>query len=177
MCQIERLSQLIREKNLINNKIAAITGRPALTGHTGEYIASVIFDIQLEKSAISSGYDGKFTKGILTGKTVNVKWYLKNERLLDIRTDCLPDYYLVLAGPYEPSETSRNSIRPWIIKNVYLFNAMEIIKQLKNRGVKIGTGTSILGKYWDAAEIYPVQTNTTLYVSEKQKEMLKLFEG
>ena len=46
MYQIERLSQLIREKNLINNKIAAITGRPALTGHTGEYIASVIFNIQ-----------------------------------------------------------------------------------------------------------------------------------
>ena len=39
----------------------------------------------------------------------------KNERLLDIKP-IIADYYLVLMRAYEPSETSRNGIRPWIIK-------------------------------------------------------------
>lgn len=34
---LENLSQLITEKNKLENKISTITGRPALIGHTGVF--------------------------------------------------------------------------------------------------------------------------------------------
>jgi len=45
------LAQLIRTKNLLDARITQIMARPALIGHTGEYIASHIFNIVLEPSA------------------------------------------------------------------------------------------------------------------------------
>lgn len=175
MRELELLSQLIKEKNKIEDKISAISGRPALVGHTGEYIASVIFNIQLEESATSTGYDGKFTEGELRGKTVNVKWYPKNQRILDIRAEYLPEYYLVLTGPDAPAESSRNKTRPWLIYSVFLFNANEIVTKLKSRGIRIGVGTSMLKEYWNCAEVYPLQRNLDLQLSSKQREMLGLF--
>jgi hypothetical protein len=55
---VEKLAQLIHERNRISEEIARIIGRPALSGHIGEYIASKIFNIRLEESAISKGIDG-----------------------------------------------------------------------------------------------------------------------
>ncbi len=175
MCELELLSQLIKEKSKIEDKISTISGRPALIGHTGEYIASVVFDIQLEKSATTSGYDGRFTKGELKGKTVNVKWYAKNERVLDIREEYLPEYYLVLTGPDSAAEASRNKTRPWLIYSVFLFNASKTVIKLKSRGIRIGAATSILKEYWDCAEVYPLQRNNDLQLSSKQRDMLGLF--
>ena len=51
--------------------ITTLVGRPALIGHLGEYIASRIFDIELEPTAVSKGVDGRFTKGKLSGKRGN----------------------------------------------------------------------------------------------------------
>jgi len=62
MNDLERLAALIRDRNSIERSIASITGRPALTGHTGEYIAANIFDIQLVESASEKGIDGHFMK-------------------------------------------------------------------------------------------------------------------
>lgn len=177
MHEIEHLSHLIKEKNTIEDKIAAITGRPALIGHTGEYIASIIFNICLEESATSSGYDGRFTRGKLNGNTVNVKWYPKNERILDIRAEYLPDYYLVFTGPDASAESSHNKTRPWLICSAFLFDAREIVSKLKSRGVKIGVGTSVLKEHWNSAEIYPMQRNPNLLLSSKQREMLELFRS
>jgi hypothetical protein len=49
-------------------------------GHLGEWIASQVFDIALEVSAVAEGIDGVFRSGALEGSMVNVKWYLKRER-------------------------------------------------------------------------------------------------
>jgi hypothetical protein len=53
MNKLPELSALLQEYNAIGDKIAAVTGRPAQIGHTGEYIASLIFDIRLEHSAVA----------------------------------------------------------------------------------------------------------------------------
>ena len=43
------------------------------TGSIGEWIASRIFDVELESAANVAGCDGHFTTGALAGRTVNVK--------------------------------------------------------------------------------------------------------
>jgi hypothetical protein len=57
---LARFSELVRERNRIEEGITGIIGRPAQIGHIGEYLASVIFGIDLEESATNPGYDGKF---------------------------------------------------------------------------------------------------------------------
>jgi len=53
----------------------------------GEWIASKVFDIQLEDSAVAKAIDGRFRSGPLAGKTVNIKIYGKREGLLDTNSD------------------------------------------------------------------------------------------
>ena len=45
--------------------------------------------------------DGRFADG----RTVNIRWYLKRDNLLDLREDG-PDHYLVLTGPKAAAESS-----------------------------------------------------------------------
>lgn len=84
MSELEKLADLISERNRISKTISKLIGRPALPRHIGEYIASKIFNIELEEFATSKGIDGRFTEGPLKGKTVNIKLYGKREGLLDI---------------------------------------------------------------------------------------------
>ena len=141
--QLGQLADLIRRKNEIENEIAQIIGRPALVGHVGEYIASVVFGIRLEHSAAQKGIDGKFAHGPLTGKSVNVKWYGKMDGLLDINPKYLADFYLVMAGPKSGPVSSREATRPWVISSVYLFESEDLLRTLNARGVRIGTATSV----------------------------------
>ena len=60
MNDLEKLASEIAKMNSIGTKISEITQRPATIGHTGEYIASKIFDIELEESASAKGIDGHF---------------------------------------------------------------------------------------------------------------------
>lgn len=92
---LEELAALICEKNVVDGKIAAITGRPTQLGHVGEYIASQVFDIELHENAREKGSDGLFLSGPLQSHCVDVKWYTKQEWILDIKRDKLPDYFLV----------------------------------------------------------------------------------
>ena len=96
---LQRLADLICERNANEVAITGIVGRPAQLGHIGEYIASRIFDIELKQDATHRGSDGHFRSGQLAGKSVDVKFYAKREGVLDIKRKHLPDYYLVLAGP------------------------------------------------------------------------------
>jgi hypothetical protein len=89
-------------------------------GHLGEWLASRIFDIQLEESAATQGYDGRFRTGPLVGRTVNVKWYMKRTGLLDTTDYPKLDYYLVLTGPPAPAGSSRGLTRPWCVQGVFL---------------------------------------------------------
>jgi hypothetical protein len=170
------LAGLIRQKIDVDNQIARIIGRPALLGHTGEYIAAHIFDIALESSAAAKGFDGRFRTGPLANRSVNIKWYTKQEGLLDLTPDALPDHYLVLSGPKAAAASSRGTVLPWLIRSVFLFDARALEAELRQRGVKLGVATSVIGRLWEAAEIYPQQRNNAIIVTAEQREALALFQ-
>ena len=175
MGDLAHLAELIARRNRVASEIAALITRPAQIGHLGEYIASSIFGITLELSASQKGFDGRFTGGELTGRTVNIKWYAKQEGLLDLTPDALPDYYLVMTGPLSGPVSSRGTTRPWVIDAVYLFDARELVADLQARGVKMGVATSVRQELWRAAEIYPIQRSRRLVLTEEQRTMLGLF--
>lgn len=172
---LTRLAELIRTRNQTANEITSIIGRPAQIGHVGEFIASKIFNITLEKSASEKAIDGIFSEGPLKGQTVNIKWYAKRENILDITPNELPDYYIVLTGPKSTTLISKGKVRPWVIETVYLFNAQELVSKLHKKGLNIGTATSIKEDYWDKAEIHPNANNKSLVLNQEQMEILALF--
>jgi len=166
---------LLRERNAIDAKIAAVVGRPMAAGHLGEWIAARIFDIELESDATTAGFDGRFASGSLIGRTVNVKWYPKHEGLLDLTNSGSVDFYLVLAGPTAPATHSRGAVRPWCITSVYLFDARELLNDLRGRRVKIGGGSSVRASQWEAAQIYAEPRNPALALQPAQLVRLQLF--
>lgn len=173
--KIESLAEVISEYNFLGNRISEITQRPATIGHTGEYIAAAIFDIELEESASAKGIDGQFHSDKLAGRTVNVKWYGKLEYMLDINPGALPDFFLVMTGPKTLGPTSKGGIRPWLIEYVFLINAAELMIELEARGVKIGAATSVRKHEWQAAEIYPNKRSMVYRMTDEQMEMLAAF--
>ena len=168
MNDLEKLASEISKMNSIGDKISEITQRPATIGHTGEYIAAEIFDIELEESANAKGIDDHFRSGTLAGRTVNVKWYSKLEYMLDINPDALPDFFLVMTGPKAVEPTSKGGIRPWLIDYVFLFNAAELMIELKARGVKIGIATSVRKHEWQNSEIYPNKRSMVYRMTDDQ---------
>lgn len=177
MDELEQLATLITARNRINWQITELTGRPALIGHAGEFIASRIFDIALEDSATAQSADGRFRTGPVAGRSVNVKWYAKKEGVLDIRPDALPHFYLVMTGPRSAALSSRGDDRPWLIDRVFLFEAPTLIESLSTRGVKIGVATSVAQRYWDEAEIFPRAECQVLELTEEQRARLKLLSS
>lgn len=173
---LKELANLLSKRNIIDSQISQIIGRPAEKGHVGEYIASQIFDIELSTSATNKGSDGYFRTGNLSNKQVNVKFYGKQEGILDVNiTTSPPDYYLVLAGPFSIASSSKGSTRPWIIESVFLFNHHKLIEILKNKGLKIGVATSVSKEHWEKAELYPHNTNNSIILTDEQKASLALF--
>ena len=172
---LQALANLLRERNAIDEQIAKIMQRPMTAGHAGEWIAAQIFDIELELSAAQSAYNGRFRSGPLANKTVNVKWYLKREGLLDMHSSPSLDHYLVMTGPRAAAVSSKAGTRPWRIDSVYLFNAHDLRYEQQARGIKIGITTSVREGQWNAAEIYPKATNRTLIVTPEQTVVLQLF--
>lgn len=175
MNNLVQLAELIKEKNLVDGKIASILGRPAQVGHAGEYIAAAIFGIQLHRSASHASSDGIFLQGPLAGRSVDIKWYLKHEGILDLNPTTPPDYYLVQVGPKSAPASSRGAVSPWGIESVYLFDAYQILGVLRPRGIKLGIATSVASELWTSAEIYPVQRSHMLTVDEVQRQHLALF--
>lgn len=175
MDNLRRLAELIRQRNAAEIEITGLTGRPAAIGHLGEYIAAGVFGITLVDSASHKSIDGYFTAGPLAGRSVNVKWYARQEGLLDITPDSLPDFYLVMTGPKTAATSSRGKTRPWTIELVYLFEARPLVVQLRQYGMKIGIATSVRQSLWQAAEIYPVQRNNLLFLSDEKRQKLFLF--
>lgn len=145
-------------------------------GHAGEWIASRIFDIELEPSAVAKAIDGRLRSGPLTGKSVNVKWYLKREGILDMTEAAELDYYLVLTGPKVTVKDVR-TIGAWRIDAVYLFDSQRLLAEQHARGVKVGVASGVRVAQWLAAEIYPAPTNPALPLTEDQRHQLALFGG
>jgi hypothetical protein len=172
---LTRLAELIRSRNAIDAEIAAIIGRPAEKGHTGEYVAAQIFDIALNESASNKAYDGRFSTGPLAGHSVDIKYYGKQEGILDISPGELPDVYLVLTGELGPAASSKGKTRPWTIQRVYHFDARTLHHELTARGIRIGIATSVRRELWESAEIFPQQTNKALLLTDEQRRLLPLF--
>lgn len=172
---LAKVSRLLWQRNEIDAEIAATIQRPMTAGHLGEWIASRVFDIHLELSAAARGIDGRFGSGPLSGKSVNVKWYLKREGTLDVADSDELDFYLVLAGPVSPAASSRGSTRPWTIDAIYLFDARALRTRLESSGVKIGIATSVRSVLWEAAEVYPRSHSAVLVPTEEQRSWLQLF--
>jgi hypothetical protein len=95
--------------------------------------------------------------------------------MLDINPHGVPDYYLVMTGPEAQLQSSRGSIRPWVIDHVFLFNGPELLSGLKARGVGIGVATSVQKHKWQEAEIYPHQRNAAYRMSDEQMEKILAF--
>ncbi|GAA5117466.1 hypothetical protein [Haloechinothrix salitolerans] len=152
--QLAEIARLLRDRNRIDGQIAEIIHRPMTSGHLGEWIASQAFGIELEQSASAKAFDGRFRTGPLSGKTVNVKWYLKREGILDMTDAETLDYYLVMTGSTTGAASSAGSTRPWCIEHVYLFDARRLLAEQRARGVRIGVASSVPNRYWAEAEIY-----------------------
>ncbi len=173
---LQFLGSLLKSRNTVDSKIANIIGRPTHVQDVGEYIASVIFGIAIEEPTPHKGSSGRFTHGPLAGRNVDVQWYIRRDGELNIKPDALPDYYLVLAGPKSGVVSIRNLANPWTIESVFLFDAHKLVEVLRERNVKIGAATSVIGVLWDRAEIYPRQVNNMLMLSEEQRTLLNLFQ-
>jgi hypothetical protein len=103
---LARAAALLRKRNEIDAELARLMHRPMTSGHLGEWIAAQVFDIELEASAVAADIDGRFRSGPLQGRTVNIKWYLKREGVLDTAESTALDHYLVLTGPRSPAVSS-----------------------------------------------------------------------
>jgi hypothetical protein len=175
MENLEQLATAIRNKNAVDESIARIIGRPALIGHTGEYIAANIFNIKLEQSAAAKSPYGHFATGALRGKSVDIKWYTKMEGLLDISPDTPPDYYLVFTGPIGSATSSRETTRPWLISFVYLFDSRDLLNQIDERKIKQGAATGVARQLWQDAELYPEPKNNAFSLNNEQLRLIRLF--
>ncbi len=176
MSNLEQLASLVATHNAIDKRIADLIGRPALRGHVGEWIAQEIFGVTLEDSAVQKAFDGRFRGAPRAGKTVNVKWSGKREGLLNINPKGVPDYYLVMTGPKAAPMTSRGQTLPWVITEVFLFDAPALLQRLRERGVTLGTATSVRQHEWEAARVYPDEApGAPLKLTDAQREALKLF--
>lgn len=178
---LTELAEFVRRKNVADQPIARLIGRPALPGHFGEFVAARIFDIELNKGAAKPGFDGRFRSGELTGKSVNIKFYTKHDRLLDMTEEgkAGPDYYLVMTGPDEKPGPSRGKPRPWVIVSVFLFEAAPLVDELKTRSPKkkIGVATYVPVDLWARAMIYSNCVSPLLPVTEARRDQLSLFSA
>jgi hypothetical protein len=167
--ELDRLAELIKVKNEADLAIAQLIGRPCAPGNIGEFVAAKVFDIRLMDSGAHPGYDGVFEAGTLTGRTVNIKTYSRQEYVLDISPHPC-DYYLVLAGP--PGQAR---VRPWVIDSIFLIERDQLLAKLTARGVKIGIAASVRKADWDAARIFPPGPRPPLQLSDRQLALLSLF--
>ena len=113
--QLAEFAALLRERNSIEDRIAAILNRPTFIGNIGEWIAAKVFDIELTAAANNPAFDGHFTTEPLTGRTVNVKTYGRRDNSLDVTASPSLDYYLVLTGPKGSATSSLGTSRPFRI--------------------------------------------------------------
>lgn len=175
MSNLPRLAELLRARNTIESNIANLLGSSGNLGAVGEYIAATIFGITLISSTHHSEIAGIFANPPLTGKTVDIQWYPRREGFLSVHSGPAPDYYLVLSGPRQESSTARALVNPWLITSVYLFDAHELLAALRERGVQIGSHTSVINQLWERTEIFPVQRNSALVLTDEQRAQIKLF--
>ena len=136
--EIQRLSRLIQKRNEVDTEIAAIIGRSAHAGHIGEYVAAVVFGIDLHTSATTKAHDGYFRDGPLAPKSVNIRYGTRRDGMLNLVQSTAPadhpDYYLVMTGPTIGPVSSAGLNAPWVIHAVYLFESHTLVECLTSLG-------------------------------------------
>jgi hypothetical protein len=173
--ELRRLAALLRVRNAADRDIARLIGRPVERGHLGEWIAARLFDLGMAPSATQAGWDGRFRSGPLAGRTVNIKFYGRQEGGLDLRdADEATDDYLVLVGP---SASDTRGPRPLLVSAVYLIEARPLLADLRARGLGINEFSSVRKAVWDAAELYPLPNNQRIRLDARQRELLVLLAG
>jgi hypothetical protein len=179
---LQGVASYIKIRNVVDEEIARTIGRPAHAGHIAEYVAAAIFDIQLEEMATNKAFDGRFKAGPFSGQSVNIKYKSGNDGLLNTTASFKqadhPDWYLVLAGPRVGAIGSKGLSAPWVVREVFLFRAADLITDNPEfKAIKPGTAASVRKARWERAVIYPVQVNLSLIVSDEQRQALRLFWG
>lgn len=175
MANLSRLAELLRARNTVESNIANLLDTTVNLSTVGQFIAANIFHIRLISSAQHHEFAGIFSHEPLTGKTVDVQWYPRREGSMHIHSDPPPDYYLVLAGPKQESSTTRALVNPWLITSVHLFDGHTLLNVVRERGVQIGSRTSVISQLWEQAEIFPTQRNPLLPLTSEQCQLLQLF--
>lgn len=177
--ELERFADLVRALNAINRALGRFLGRTADRGSITEDIASRIIHILLEKRANHPVSDGTFTEGPLRGCTVNVKWRAGGSKTVNIgNANHLPDYFLSFSGPAKSAITNPSpGYNPFTIKEVCLFNAVELVTRLQKEGVPIRHQTRVGTEAWNRARIYPQQEGSPIVLTPEQETMLALFTG
>ena len=173
--ELAQLAQLLAARDALDSRIAELVGRSARPGDVGEFIAARVFDLELAVTATQAGYDGIFRSGPLAGRTVNVKTYGDVLGGLDIGAHPC-DYTLVLTGPPRGGTAGVRHHR-WRISGVYLFEMVQLLATLTERGVKIGIATSLRKADVEAARIFPPSDRSPLQLSADQVRLLRLFAG
>jgi hypothetical protein len=179
MKDLIHLADLIRIRNFVNASVGRSIRGPAETGRIAEFVASEIFDIELEEKFVTKAIDGKFRSPLnLKGATVNIKYRSSSSlRLNLINSDDPsdhPDFYLALRGPFVAKSPNSEKVLPFVINSVYLFSATSLIERMKAEGY-MTFGPSVKKAYWDESMIYPKQVNPALVLSDEQRATLAHF--
>ncbi len=180
MEDLHTLASFLRIRNVVEAEISRIIGRPAHSGHIGEYVVAAIFDIELMAGASHKAIDGHFRSGPLAGSSVNIKYGSRRDGLLNLGASLdpgdHPDHYLVLTGPNIGAITSKGLSAPWVIRQVFLFESGQLLAKLALKAIRPGVATSIRKELWTDAMIYP-ETTTPGFLSDLQREALYQFWG
>jgi hypothetical protein len=171
MSHLPRLAELLRARNTVAN----LLGESVSLSTVGESLATDIFGLTRLPPTSEREATCVFAHQPLTGKTVVVQWYPRREGFLNLRPESAPDYYLVLAGPKQESSTTRALVNPWIIRSVHLFHTQELLAALRERGVQIGSHTSVISPLWERSEIFPFPHNPALLLTDEQRALIQLF--
>jgi hypothetical protein len=170
---VTAVARLLRERNEIDGEITRIINRPAVAGHLGEWLASQLFDIDLEPPDSAEAFDGRFASGPLATRTVNIEWISKRDEDLVLTSSRPVDFHLVFTGPKALALTIRGIARPVKINGCYLFEA----RGREARQATRGAASSLLAEQWDAAEIFPGGNNPLLAIGPEARGLLALFGG
>ncbi len=90
----------------------------------------------------------------------------------------LPDYFLSFSGPTKAAITEPSpGYNPFTLKEVCLFDAVELVTRLQREGVPIRHQTRVGTETWNRARIYPQQEGSPIRLTPEQETMLALFTG
>ena len=160
------LSNLLSIQAEVDLAIIDVLGFPALRSNVGGFVAEQVFGVELLRSRFAQSKYGYLSLDDGRRVSVNVKYYLKWERQLDMHTgDTPPDYYLVLAGVDAVS---------WAIKDVFLISHADLLAS----GVTAAVPVSVPDALSEPARLFPTHAGIVpLSVTDEQAHALLQFGG